>query len=49
VRASGALDAARRHGVTEAGMAKAALSPLPDSKFKETLLQLADFAVQRSF
>jgi octaprenyl-diphosphate synthase len=49
VRASGALDVARRHGVTEAGMAKAALSPLPDSKFKETLLQLADFAVQRSF
>ena len=49
VRASGALDAARRHGVTEAGLAKTALSPLPDSKFKETLLQLADFAVQRSF
>jgi octaprenyl-diphosphate synthase len=49
VRGCGALDAARRHGVTEAGMAKAALSPLPDSKFKETLLQLADFAVQRSF
>ena len=49
VRASGALDAAHRHGVTEAGMAKAALSSLPDSKFKETLLQLADFAVQRSF
>jgi octaprenyl-diphosphate synthase len=49
VRASGALDAAHRHGVTEAGLAKMALSPLPDSKFKETLLQLADFAVQRSF
>lgn len=49
VRASGALDAAHRHGVTEAGLAKTALSPLPDSKFKETLLQLADFAVQRSF
>ena len=49
VRASGALDAARRHGFEEAGMAKAALAPLPDSKFRETLLQLADVAVQRSF
>jgi len=49
VRSSGALDAARRHGVDEAEMAKAALAPLPDSKFRETLLQLADFAVQRSF
>ncbi len=49
VRSSGALDVARRHGVDEAEMAKAALAPLPDSKFKETLLQLADFAVQRSF
>ena len=49
VRSSGALDVARRHGVDEAEMAKAALAPLSDSKFKETLLQLADFAVQRSF
>lgn len=49
VRASGALDAARRHGEAEAAVAKAALAVLPDSKFRETLLQLADFAVQRSF
>ena len=49
VRSSGALDVAHRRGVEEAGMAKAALAPLPDSKFRETLLQLADFAVQRSF
>ena len=49
VRASGALDVARRHGVAEAEMAKTALVPLPDSEFRETLLQLADFAVQRSF
>jgi len=49
VRSSGALDVAHRHGVAEAEMAKAALAPLPDSKFRETLLQLADFAVQRSF
>ena len=49
VRSSGPLDAARRHGFDEAEMAKAALAPLPDSMFRETLLQLADFAVQRSF
>jgi len=49
LRASGALEAARRQGVDEAETAKAALAPLPDSKFRQTLLQLADFAVQRSF
>lgn len=49
VRESGALDAAHSRGVEEAGMAKAALAPLPDSKFRETLIQLADFAVQRRF
>ena len=49
VRASGALAAAHSHGVAEAGLAKAALAALPDSKFRETLLQLADFAVQRRF
>ncbi|MBI5901118.1 MAG: polyprenyl synthetase family protein [Rhodocyclales bacterium] len=49
VRSSGALDVARRHGEAEAAVAKAALAALPDSKFRETLLQLADFAVQRSF
>jgi octaprenyl-diphosphate synthase len=49
VRSCGALDAARRHGVEETARAKAALAPLPESKFRETLLQLADFAVQRSF
>ena len=49
VKSSGALDAARRHGEGEAALAKAALAVLPDSKFRETLIQLADFAVQRSF
>ncbi len=49
VRSSGALDAARRHGIAEAEAAKAALTPLASSKFRETLLQLSDFAVQRSF
>ena len=49
VRSSGALEAARQHGAAEAELAKAALTLLPDSKFRETLIQLADFAVQRSF
>ena len=49
VRSCGALDAARRHGLAEAAKAKAALAPLPESKFRETLIQLADFAVQRGF
>jgi type II secretory pathway component GspD/PulD (secretin) len=49
VRSGGALDAARQHGIAEATAAKHALQRLPDSKFKETLLQFADFAVQRSF
>lgn len=49
VRASGALDAARQQGIAEAEAAKRALMYVPDSKFRGTLLQLADFAVQRSF
>lgn len=49
VRGSGALDVARQQGEAEAALAKSALRVLPDSKFRETLIQLADFAVQRSF
>ncbi len=47
VKASGALDAAMRHGAAEAQAAKRSLDVLPDSKFKERLLELADFAVHR--
>lgn len=49
VRSSGALAVAHQHGATEAGRAKDALAALQDSKFKQTLLQFADFAVQRGF
>lgn len=49
VHATGALDAARQQGIAEAAAAKASLDVLPASKFKETLLQLSDFAAQRSF
>ena len=49
VRSSGALDAARAAGEAEAKIAMSSLDVLPDSKFRETLIQLADFAVHRSF
>lgn len=49
VRASGALDAARQHGVREAEAAKNALSVLPDSKFRQTLIEFSDFAVRRQY
>ncbi len=49
VRSSGALEVARQHGIAEAEAAKASLAPLPDSKFRQTLIQFADFAVQRGF
>jgi octaprenyl-diphosphate synthase len=49
VRESGALDAARDHGIREADAAKKALSVLPNSNFKETLIEFADFAVRRQY
>jgi octaprenyl-diphosphate synthase len=49
VRASGALDVARRHAQSEAERAIAALVSLPPSKFKDSLLELAAFAVARRF
>ena len=49
VRESGALDAARDHGIREAESAKKALYVLPNSKFKETLIEFADFAVRRQY
>lgn len=49
VRASGALEAARVQGTAEAEAAKRSLSGLPDSTFRETLLELCDFAVTRNY
>jgi octaprenyl-diphosphate synthase len=49
VRASGALDVARQHAQSEAERAIAALASLPPSKFKDSLLELAAFAVARRF
>jgi octaprenyl-diphosphate synthase len=49
IRETGALDYARSLAQAEARMAGAALADLPRSTFKESLLQLSDFAVSRSF
>ena len=49
IRETGALDYARSLAQAEARMAGAALADLPRSTFKESLLQLASFAVSRSF
>jgi len=49
VHSSGALEAVRQHGIAEAKAAKASLALLPDSIFKQTLIQFANFAVQRDF
>ena len=49
IRETGALDYARELAQDEADMALEAIADLPHSTFKESLLQLADFAVSRSF
>ena len=49
VRGSGALDHARRVAESEALLAANAISALPASQYKDSLLQLRAFAVSRSF
>ena len=49
IRASGALDYARAQATAEARTAGAALEALPDTICRDYLLQLADFAVTRTF
>jgi len=49
IRSGGALDYARRQAEAEARMASAALAVLPNSKYRDSLLQLADFAVTRDY
>ena len=49
VRGSGALDHARRVAEAEARLAIEAISTLPSSQYKESLLQLPAFAVSRSY
>ena len=45
---TGALQAATLHATNEARMARAALDALRDSKYKQSLLDLATFAVERT-
>ena len=47
IRACGALEYARAAAVREAQVAALALAPLPASKFKDSLLELASFSVTR--
>lgn len=49
IRETGALDYVRQQARREADIACAAISHLPPSNHKESLLQLSDFAVTRSF
>ena len=49
IRRGGALDYARRQAEAEARTASAALAELPNSKYRDSLLQLADFAVTRDY
>jgi len=48
IRACGSLDYARAAATREALAAAAALAPLPASAFRESLLELASFSVDRS-
>ncbi|CAL93631.1 octaprenyl-diphosphate synthase [Azoarcus olearius] len=48
IQQTGALEVTRRHAREEADRAIAALQGLPPSNFKESLLQLSDFAVERN-
>jgi octaprenyl-diphosphate synthase len=49
IRATGALDFTRRQALLEAGLACAAIASLPDSKYKQCLLDLAQFAATRQY
>ncbi len=48
IQATGALDETRRRAVAEARLAKEAISGAADSVFKQSLVDLADFAVTRN-
>jgi octaprenyl-diphosphate synthase len=49
IRETGALDYVKSRAKAEAQAACDAIAHLPDSKYKQSLLQLADFAVIRSY
>lgn len=49
IKSSGALEETRRYAAAEADLAIAALECVPASNFKNSLLQLSDFAVARVY
>jgi octaprenyl-diphosphate synthase len=49
IRATGALDYAREQARAESRTACRAAAQLPDSKYRDFLLELADFAVTRTY
>ena len=49
IRRSGALDYTRRQAEAEVRAARAALDSIPSTQYRDFLLQLADFAVTRSY
>lgn len=49
VKNSGALDHVKRIAEAESAQCRAAIAHFPDSKFKQALIELADFAVKRNF
>jgi octaprenyl-diphosphate synthase len=49
VRETGTLDYARPQAQAEARAASAALTAFPNSNYRDYLLQLADFAVNREY
>ncbi len=49
VRACGGLDYVRKQALTHVDSAKASLISIPDSSFKDALMDLANFSIERSF
>ena len=49
IRATGGLEATLKAAATETAAAKAALTMLPASHYKDSLLEFADFAVARAY
>jgi octaprenyl-diphosphate synthase len=49
IESTGALQYSRRRASEEAKTARDALAPLPNSKYKQCLLELATFAVERDY
>jgi len=49
VQQTGALEYTRQQAQREADAARAALAALPDTQYKKSLMELAEFAATRKF